>query len=621
MALSRIVLKGTGSTNTFNVEFTLGWLNESDVTCQVAGEVDGSGNPIYRTITFVTPTQLTISGPPPGNNVDVIFTRTVPRDELLVNFNNEDIMNEDNLQLMQSQMIMLVHEVLDGRFERFDSDVDVGGFQFVNVRTPDADELGSVATVEFVNERIADNAAAATTAAASASAASASASAAGTSASAAGTSATNAAASATASAASAASAAASLAAIGDSVEDAQAAAVVADGHRAAAAASATAASGSASAASASAGNAASSATAASGSAATAGTHAGTASTKATEATNAATLAEKWAEEAEDVPVTTGPSKYSAKHWAIKAEEAAAGGGGGAGAANLVSFTPAAGILSTNVQSAIEEVVSDVDTKLAGKLDTGGTAANSSQLGGQNGAFYRNAGNLNAGVVPDAHLPTRLADATIRDAGNLNAGTIADARLPTRLGDIALDNKYARLGNVNTFTEDQVISKANASLTINGTATGSQMLFAVSGVGRMLMGIDSNGTFQINRYNSSGVLVATDLAIPHNGTPATVQGAEVITKGTKFFNQVYSTDVGAIIMAGLNPAIVATGWYDRGTQTNGSNLRITNDTSQTGQTAVNGSSLNPSLPGTWVCLTRFYLVQNNYCQCVMWVRNT
>jgi len=35
----------------------------------------------------------------------------------------------------------------------------------------------------------------------------------------------------------------------------------------------------------------------------------------------ATLANKWAEEDEDVPVTTGPNKFSAKHWAAKAAAA------------------------------------------------------------------------------------------------------------------------------------------------------------------------------------------------------------------------------------------------------------------------------------------------------------
>lgn len=382
MALSRIVLKGTGSTNTFNVAFTLGWLNESDVTCQVAGEVDGSGNPIYRTITFVTPTQLVISGAPPGNDVDVIFTRTVPRDELLVNFNDEDIMNEENLQLMQKQMIMLVHEVLDGRFERFDADVDMGGFQFVNLRTPDADELDSAATVEFVNERLADNQAVATAAAASASAAAASASAASgsqtaaaasqvaaanssftastaaasasASASAADTSADAAAASATAADTSADASAASATAAAGSASAAAGSASAASASQTAAAGSATASSGSASAASTSAGNAASSATAAAGSATTAsghattaGTHAGTATTQATNATNSATLAQKWANEAEDVVVSGG--LYSAYHWAQKAADFASGN------ALSISFTPYGNIAAINVQAAIQEL--------------------------------------------------------------------------------------------------------------------------------------------------------------------------------------------------------------------------------------------------------------------------
>jgi hypothetical protein len=394
MALSRIVLKGTGSTNTFNVAFTLGWLNESDVTCQVAGEVDGSGNPIYRTITFVTPTQLVISGAAPGNDVDVIFTRTVPRDELLVNFNDEDIMNEDNLQLMQTQMIMLVHEVLDGRFERFDADVDVGGFQFINLRTPDADELDRAATVEYVNERIADNQAVATAAAASAAAAASSASAAGTSATAAATSATAAAGSATTAAGAATTALNAASTAADAATDAgtsasqafsykgsaetaatasagsasaaAGSASAASASQTAAAGSATAASGSASAASTSAGNAAASATAAagsataaSGSATAASGSASTATTQATNATNSATLAQKWANEAEDVVVASG--QYSAYHWAQKAADFAAG------SALTISFTPYGGIAATNVQNAIQELEDEKAPKASAQV--------------------------------------------------------------------------------------------------------------------------------------------------------------------------------------------------------------------------------------------------------------
>lgn len=53
-------------------------------------------------------------------------------------------------------------------------------------------------------------------------------------------------------------------------------------------------------------------------AADAANSASSAGSSATAAGDSATLAEKWAEEAEDVPVTTGPNKFSAKHWAAKA---------------------------------------------------------------------------------------------------------------------------------------------------------------------------------------------------------------------------------------------------------------------------------------------------------------
>ena len=56
------------------------------------------------------------------------------------------------------------------------------------------------------------------------------------------------------------------------------------------------------------------------SASSATSSASTASTAASTATTKAALAEQWAEEVEDTPVTTG--KYSAKHWAAKAQASA-----------------------------------------------------------------------------------------------------------------------------------------------------------------------------------------------------------------------------------------------------------------------------------------------------------
>lgn len=136
MALSKIIAIGNGSNKTFSVNFALGYIRESDVTARVGNEVDGLGAPVYRTITFDTPTLMTISGTAPGIGVPVVFERTLPKDVLLVNYEDGDIINDDNLNTSQKQAMMLVHEVLDGRFGAFDADLDMGGFLVRDSGTP-----------------------------------------------------------------------------------------------------------------------------------------------------------------------------------------------------------------------------------------------------------------------------------------------------------------------------------------------------------------------------------------------------------------------------------------------------------------------------------------------------
>lgn len=136
MALSRIVAIGDGATRTFAVKFTLGYINPDYVTCRVGDEADGAGNPIYRTITWLSPTLAEISGTIPASGERVLFERTVTRDKLLVDYENNAIINEDNLNTMQKQMIMLVHEVMDGRFTEFVNDFDMGGFRITNLGDP-----------------------------------------------------------------------------------------------------------------------------------------------------------------------------------------------------------------------------------------------------------------------------------------------------------------------------------------------------------------------------------------------------------------------------------------------------------------------------------------------------
>lgn len=107
---------------------------------------------------------------------------------------------------------------------------------------------------------------------------------------------------------------------------------------------------------------------------------------------------------------------------------------------------------------------------SGKVPISNTALNidlnSDMLDGQHGAFYRNAENMDAGLLPLARLPATLtgkdADtldgqhgAYYRDAGNLNAGEIPLARIPATLTGKDVDTLdgqhgafYQNAGNLN-----------------------------------------------------------------------------------------------------------------------------------------------------------------------------
>ncbi|QIG68318.1 tail fiber protein [Rhizobium phage RHph_Y1_20] len=213
-ALSRVIKTGDGSTTQFVVDFALGYLSPSDITCRVGNEADGSGNPIYRTITFLSETLLQVGGTPAGNGVQVVFERTVEKEDTIVHFSTGDVLDENNLDLSFKQILMVVHEVLDGRFGAFDSDLDMGGFRITNLGDPV--DNSDAATKFYVDDRTALGAeqvalatAAAEVASDAAIAAQAAQTAAAGSASAAATSATNAATSASNAATSASSAAAS----------------------------------------------------------------------------------------------------------------------------------------------------------------------------------------------------------------------------------------------------------------------------------------------------------------------------------------------------------------------------------------------------------------------------
>lgn len=182
MALSRIVMYGDGSTTQYAIPFALGYISESDISCYVGDETT------RRSLTFLGTTLVEVGGAIPASGERILFERTVAQDQLLVDYIDGDIINEENMNTSQKQTMMLVHQVLDGRFAQFQSDTDLGGFRFTNMGEPEAAQ--DAATKNYVDTRIASNQASVNAAAASALAAASSASAAAASASSANTSAT-----------------------------------------------------------------------------------------------------------------------------------------------------------------------------------------------------------------------------------------------------------------------------------------------------------------------------------------------------------------------------------------------------------------------------------------------
>lgn len=132
MALTRIVYEYSGQP-TYAVNFSLGYLDPAHVTCRVNEEVDGAGEPVFRTINFLSEGVVnSISGSLTNGDL-IVFERTVPSNVLQHDYQDGALLIEDNLDESFKQVLMLVQEVLDGRLAELTVDLDAGGNQIKNV--------------------------------------------------------------------------------------------------------------------------------------------------------------------------------------------------------------------------------------------------------------------------------------------------------------------------------------------------------------------------------------------------------------------------------------------------------------------------------------------------------
>jgi hypothetical protein len=140
---------GDGVTTRFPVQFSLGELKRAYVTCRVDNEVDAFGAPLYREITDVPgdPGMIEVLGSVPAVGAPIVFRRIVPKELLLHLYANGSILDYPSLDESHLQLMMALHEVLDGYgLTSVFTDINMNGYKLTNIFT-DPDDPTSIATV------------------------------------------------------------------------------------------------------------------------------------------------------------------------------------------------------------------------------------------------------------------------------------------------------------------------------------------------------------------------------------------------------------------------------------------------------------------------------------------
>ena len=122
MALSTNTYIYAGGSQTFVVNFALGFIQRSDVKIRVNGAVDGAGDPVYAAFDWIDDSNVVVTDTLTIGD-SVLIERTVSKTELKVNFAANADVTPSNLDLSAKHGLMLYQELVDGRVEGVESPI------------------------------------------------------------------------------------------------------------------------------------------------------------------------------------------------------------------------------------------------------------------------------------------------------------------------------------------------------------------------------------------------------------------------------------------------------------------------------------------------------------------
>lgn len=116
MGLSTNTYTYSGGSKQFSATFADGYIEQSHVTAYVVGAVDGLGDQVYLNFTWTSESQITVTDSLTVGD-EVTVERTVPKDNVLVDLDENGAITREGLARNNRQALHAVHEVIDGRLE------------------------------------------------------------------------------------------------------------------------------------------------------------------------------------------------------------------------------------------------------------------------------------------------------------------------------------------------------------------------------------------------------------------------------------------------------------------------------------------------------------------------